>query len=90
MKEEIIELDSSDSENSHHIIKTKENKVEKNIKVIHEIFDHMKVQNGMSINELSNEHRILLIFIKFFGCPMCTELIEQVGKNLKQLLISNT
>jgi hypothetical protein len=71
-------------------IEIKEEKVEKNIKKINEIFENMKVQNGMSINELSKDHRILLIFIKFIGCPLCMELIEKVGIQLKSLLISNT
>jgi hypothetical protein len=70
--------------------KVKEEIVEKNKKKINEIFEKMKVQNGKSINELSQDHRLLLIFIKFFGCPLCMELIEKVGIHLKSLLLSNT
>jgi hypothetical protein len=34
------------------------------------IINSMVLNNQMKIGELSKQHRILLVFIKFFGCPM--------------------
>jgi hypothetical protein len=34
------------------------------------IINSMVLNNKMKIGDLSTQHRILLIFIKFFGCPM--------------------
>eukprot|EP01080_Neovahlkampfia_damariscottae_P011454 gene11454-4619_t len=43
-----------------------------------------------TVFNLSCEHKVVGIFIKWFGCPMCAEVIEVVGKMFPTFLKLNT
>eukprot|EP01080_Neovahlkampfia_damariscottae_P011453 gene11453-4618_t len=45
---------------------------------------------GLSVYDISQEHKVIGIFIKWFGCPMCAEVIEVVGKMLPTCIKLNT
>jgi hypothetical protein len=53
-------------------------------------FHSMNTNINKSVFELSTDHRVVCLFIKWFGCPMCQEVIEEVGKNLKTMVQMNT
>jgi hypothetical protein len=53
-------------------------------------FQSMNTNFNISVNELSQKHSVVCLFIKWFGCPMCQEVIEEVGKNLKTMIQMNT
>jgi hypothetical protein len=53
-------------------------------------FQQMKTSSKRTIYELSTTHRVVCLFIKWFGCPMCQEVIEEVGKHLKTMIQMNT
>lgn len=54
------------------------------------LMERVKVQSGSSLADLSKKHRVVLIVIKFFGCPICQELIEKVAERFVMMLYSNT
>ncbi|EFC38805.1 RGS domain-containing protein [Naegleria gruberi] len=55
-----------------------------------ELFETMIVQPiGHSILQLSSKHKILIISIKWFGCPMCQKLIDNLDEYLPSLLMLN-
>jgi hypothetical protein len=53
-------------------------------------FQQMKTSSKRTIYDLSTNHRVVCLFIKWFGCPMCQEVIEEVGKHLKTMIQMNT
>jgi len=47
-------------------------------------------REGKTVYELSKEHKIIGIFIKWYGCPMCQEVMEVVGKMFPTFIKLNT
>ena len=45
---------------------------------------------GVTVYDLSTQHKVVGIFIKWFGCPMCAEAIEVVGKMFASFIKLNT
>jgi hypothetical protein len=65
-------------------------KSEENLNFIQTEFQHMTTSLNKTVYQLSKEHRVVCLFIKWFGCPMCQEVIEEVGKHLKTMIQMNT
>jgi hypothetical protein len=53
-------------------------------------FQSIMTNYGKTLSELSQEHTLVLFFIKWFGCPLCQEVIYQMGQLLPSLLKLNT
>jgi hypothetical protein len=53
-------------------------------------FQSIITSYGKTLSELSQEHTLVLFFIKWFGCPLCQEVIYQIGHLLPSLLKLNT
>ncbi|EFC41032.1 predicted protein [Naegleria gruberi] len=56
-----------------------------------ELLDTMIVYPGgkHSVLQLSEKHRILLVFIKWFGCPICQNVIDDLQRYLSSFLLLN-
>lgn len=61
-----------------------------NSKAINQMCESVKVNTGHTLAELSKKHRLCLITIKWFGCPLCQELIERVAQMFLGMLQLNT
>ena len=48
------------------------------------------VAQGTTVFEFSEKHKVLGVFIKWFGCPVCQEVIESVGRMFPTLIKLNT
>jgi ankyrin repeat protein len=55
-----------------------------------QLFNTLKINTGQTIGELSKKHRVIIFTIKWFGCPLCQELIDIIGKTLFTMLKMNT
>eukprot|EP01080_Neovahlkampfia_damariscottae_P003970 gene3970-7226_t len=54
------------------------------------LFNNLTINSGQTIAELSKKHRVIIFTIKWFGCPLCQELIDLIGKSLFTMLKMNT
>ncbi len=54
------------------------------------LFANLITNRGISIGELSQHHRIILLFIKFIGCPVCQITMDALTKWTPSLLQLNT
>ncbi|KAG2385672.1 hypothetical protein C9374_003487 [Naegleria lovaniensis] len=83
-------LDDSSSESANSIQSKHSSQLGENVKVEMEILDSMIVHpSGHSVLQLSAKHRVLLVFIKWFGCPMCQNVIDELQKYLSSFLLLN-
>jgi hypothetical protein len=69
------------------VLTTSEEKIQ--IAIANE-FESLMTNFNKSVYDLSKDHKVVCLFIKWFGCPMCQEVIEEVGKNLKTMIQMNT
>ncbi|EFC41537.1 predicted protein [Naegleria gruberi] len=56
------------------------------LNVLEEMIVH---PSGHSVLRLSEKHRVLLIVIKWFGCPMCQHVITSISNYLSSFLMMN-
>lgn len=56
---------------------------------VQEALSKLKLDNGISIYELSKKHRIVLSFIKWLGCPICQKEVANLGNYLSSFLKLN-
>lgn len=49
------------------------------------IFRQMKTDTGFTVSELSKSNRILLVFLRHFGCIFCREALDDLSKIKTQL-----
>ena len=55
-----------------------------------ETFENMLVYpSGHSVRKLSEQHRVLLITIKWLGCPICAHVVDQLQAYLANFLMLN-
>eukprot|EP01080_Neovahlkampfia_damariscottae_P008345 gene8345-170_t len=58
-----------------------ENHSEIEAETLTEILQHTKTSvDGISVYEFSQKHKVVGFFIKWIGCPVCQEVIENVGR----------
>lgn len=55
-----------------------------------DILKKMKVNTGKSLDEISQNHRIILFTIKWFGNHTCNELLEKIAEQFEKMLQTNT
>eukprot|EP01080_Neovahlkampfia_damariscottae_P009421 gene9421-1628_t len=53
-------------------------------------FQDMKTNVGVSVHDLSLKHSVMIFFIKWYGCPICQEVIAELGCLLPPMLKLNT
>jgi NMD protein affecting ribosome stability and mRNA decay len=80
---------------------TLENHTNNNTSVSHEdeimktpnVINQMTIYNHpqkLSVAQLSEQHKVLLVFLRFFQCPFCQATIAKVALNYKTLIQLNT
>lgn len=52
--------------------------------------DLLITNKNVSVLQLSSKHRVALLFIKFFGCPSCQQLVQDVAVLLPSFAKRNT
>ena len=57
-------------------------------RLMKEVLQKMRVQNGNNLLELSNKRPILLVFLRHFGCVFCKEALRDLF-NIKSKLDKN-
>eukprot|EP01080_Neovahlkampfia_damariscottae_P012325 gene12325-5999_t len=63
---------------------------EEKLDSLKEEFQNVKTNIGVSLYDLSLKHSLVLIFIKWYGCITCQEVIAEVGRLLPPMLKLNT
>eukprot|EP01080_Neovahlkampfia_damariscottae_P005567 gene5567-9385_t len=53
-------------------------------------YKSMITNKGISVHDLSMKHSVVLMFIKWYGCPIFQEVIAEVGRLLPPMLKLNT
>ncbi|KAL9646212.1 hypothetical protein ABK040_008085 [Willaertia magna] len=60
------------------------------VNVPKELLEKTILNNGCNCWDLSLHHRLSLSFIKFFGCPFCQQVVEDLQKHFTSFLKCNT
>jgi peroxiredoxin len=50
-----------------------------------EILEEMKTNQGKTLQEISNEKPVLLVFLRHFGCTFCREALADISKERDQI-----
>lgn len=78
-----------DSKNSNDELSPKFEHIE-NSEKLKFMLQNKKVNTGQTIAELSEHHRIIIFTIKWFGCPLCQDVLDRVEEMFSQMLLTNT
>ncbi|KAF0972862.1 hypothetical protein FDP41_001481 [Naegleria fowleri] len=85
-----IMTDDSSSESGNSRNSSCSKYIRENVKVPLEMLDSMIVHpSGHSVLQLSAKHRVMLVFIKWFGCPLCQSVVDELQKYLSSFLLLN-
>lgn len=55
----------------------------------HHLLSEMKTNIGVSVEELSHKHVVMLVFLRYFGCVFCQKSIVEVVNSLQALIKLN-